>query len=69
MKILSLAVAILAISACSATETTSCPPADQFIEPGSGPFVCETGSKDILHPYAIRSDGNGMLGLTGLIAA
>lgn len=53
MKMLTAFALITMLIGCAASETTACPPADQWIEPGSGPMTCETGSKDTLQPYAI----------------
>lgn len=56
MKILTIIGLITMLCACSATETTACPPKDQWIEPSSGPFQCaRPASRDILQPYAIKS--------------
>lgn len=67
MKFLTVIGLITMLSACSATETTACPPNDQWIEPSSGPFQCPTvpftetdklpvkGSRDILQPYPMSN--------------
>lgn len=42
MKMLTAFLLITMLSGCAASAGGSCPPADEWLEPSSGPFNCQT---------------------------